>query len=296
MSFNSLFKKKKIGFEQPIKVAKKGEITCKSCQATLNKSELRINLKCCPKCDYYYVMNAQERIATIADKDSFVEHFSSIRSCDMLDFVDEMSYADRLELARKKSDSDEAVICGTCTIDSTKAALAVMDFTFMGGSMGSAVGERIARLIELAMKERLPLIIVSSSGGARMQESTYSLMQMAKISAMLAQFDEARLPYISVLTHPTTGGVIASFAALGDIILAEKGALIGFTGPRVIEKCIGQKLPKGAQRSEYLLEKGMVDQVVLREDIKDRCGHFIKMFAPNKKFEEVKRVCKSKSK
>lgn len=294
MSFKRYFQGNNIGFMQQKPSLKEGCVICKGCKSQVSLDSLSKNLKCCTRCGYYFVMNAEERIQTLVDEGSFRELFSEIQSVDVLDFVDEMPYTERLKLAKKNSSSDEAVKCGTCTIKGMPVALAVMDFTFMGGSMGSCVGERISRLIELAIKERLALIIVSASGGARMQESTYSLMQMAKISSLLSRLDDEKLAYISVLTHPTTGGVIASFAALGDIILAEKGALIGFTGPRVIEKCIGQKLPKGAQKSEYLLEKGMVDQVVSRIEIREKCARFIDFFTTSSKKYVGGHVCKMK--
>ncbi len=195
--------------------------------------------------------------------------------------MDTESYPERLESARSKTGRDEAVIVGTCELGSQKIALGVLDFSFMGGSMGSVVGERLTSIMEYALEKRLPLIVVSASGGARMQESTLSLMQMAKTSAALAKLGEQGIPYISVLTNPTTGGVTASFASLGDIIVAEPDALIGFAGSRVVEQTIRQKLPPGAQKSEFLLEKGMVDCIVSRHQLKERLCQLVKFLTGN---------------
>jgi len=224
----------------------------------------------------------------IADKGSFQEKFTELRAMDPLNFKDSIPYKERLKSAQKKSGRDEAVIVGLCTIHGIEAALGILDFTFMGGSMGSVVGEKITRLIEEATEKKIPLVIVSASGGARMQESIFSLMQMGKSAAALARHAQKGLPYISVLTNPTTGGVTASFASLGDVILAEPKALIGFAGPRVVEQTIGHKLPEGAQKSEFLLEKGMIDQIVKRENLKQQIAFFIK-FLTNK-VEEGKRA------
>lgn len=204
------------------------------------------------------------------DEASFVEKCTELQSGDPLEFVDLEPYSARLEKAKKNSGRDEAVMVGTGTICGRPVAFAALDFTFMGGSMGSVVGERLATLIEHACEHDLPLVIVSASGGARMQESALSLMQMAKTSAALAKLHEKGLPYISVLTNPTTGGVTASFASLGDVIIAEPKALICFAGPRVVAQTTGQKLPPGAQRSEFLLEKGMIDHIVQRSDLKKK--------------------------
>lgn len=238
-------------------------------------SELQKNLNCCPKCSYHYRLSLQQRIATLTDEHSFIELFTDIHPTDPLSFVDTEPYPARLAEARKKSGRDEAVAVGHCLIAGHPAALAILDFAFMGGSMGSVVGERLTRLIEWALERRLPLVIVSASGGARMQESILSLMQMAKTSAALARLHEASVPYISVVTNPTTGGVTASFATLGDLILAEPEALVAFAGPRVVEQTIRQKLPPNAQKSEFLLERGMIDAIVPRAQLKNKIAFFL---------------------
>lgn len=217
----------------------------------------------------------------LADEGTFVELFTDLKPVDALKFVDTESYADRLKSAIEKTERDDAIAVGTCTLSTYPVALGILDFSFMGGSMGSVVGERLTLLIEHAIKSKLPVIIVSASGGARMQESIFSLMQMAKTSSALAKLHENKLPYISVLTNPTTGGVTASFASLGDIIIAEPDALIGFAGPRVVEQTIGQKLPPKAQKSEFLLEKGMIDCIVKRQDMKKKLAFFIDFFLNN---------------
>ena len=217
----------------------------------------------------------------LSDPDTFTELFTEIRAVDALGFIDTESYKDRLAQAIEKTGRDEAVCTGTCRLDGKPIALGILDFSFMGGSMGSVVGERLTRLIELAIQERLPLVLVSASGGARMQESILSLMQMAKTSAALAKLHELRIPYISILTNPTTGGVTASFATLGDVIIAEPDALIAFAGPRVVEQTIGQKLPPRAQKSEFLLEKGMIDCIVKRPDLRSRVAFFVEFLTGN---------------
>ncbi len=258
-----------------------GWAKCPKCHELVHDSELQRTWQLCPKCGHHNRLTATQRIALLADEGSFVELFSSLKPVDPLTFVDTEPYADRIKSAQKRSGRDEAVIVGTCTLKGLKAALGVLDFSFMGGSMGSVVGERLTRLIEYAKQKKLPLIIVSASGGARMQESIFSLMQMAKTSAALAHLHDDGLPYISVLTNPTTGGVTASFAALGDVIIAEPDALIGFAGPRVVEQTIRQKLPPGAQKSEFLLEKGMIDCIVNRHELKDRLYTLIDFFMGN---------------
>jgi acetyl-CoA carboxylase carboxyl transferase subunit beta len=245
-----------------------GWLKCTHCQEMIHTKELVATINCCPKCDYHYRLSARERIDSLVDKDSFSEMFDELRSVDPLNFVDTESYPERIKKAQAKADGTEGVIVGTCRIEGHAAALGVMDFNFMGGSMGSVVGERLARLIEHAQELQLPLIIVSASGGARMQESILSLMQMAKTAGALAKLHEARVPFISVLTNPTSGGVTASFASLGDVIVAEPDALIGFAGPRVVEQVIRQKLPPGAQKSEFLLQHGMIDCIVKRKELK----------------------------
>lgn len=262
-----------------IQTAKKdgfsGWLKCTHCNELIHTNELEQNQNCCPKCDYHYRLSTDERIKSLSDPNTFEPLFNNLQPVDTLKFVDTEPYPNRLTLAQEKSGSNEAVIVGTCLLEKQKIALGVMDFNFMGGSMGSVVGERLTRLIEYAMQERLPVVIVSTSGGARMQESILSLMQMAKTSAALAKLHEAGIPYLSVLTNPTTGGVTASFASLGDIIIAEPNALICFAGPRVIEQTIGQQLPPGAQKSEFLLKHGMIDCIVNRHELKQRLAEFI---------------------
>ena len=250
---------------------------CKNCNEIIYTKEIERNLNVCPKCDYHFRISARERIALVLDEGSFEEMDAHMQSVDFLDFKDSKRYKDRIKAALKKSDGD-AVICGTGNIEGLPVAVAVFDFGFMGGSMGSVVGEKITRAIERGLDQRCPVIVFSSSGGARMQESILSLMQMAKTSAALAKLKAAGIPFISVLTDPTTGGVTASFAMLGDINMAEPRALIGFAGPRVIEQTIRQKLPDGFQRSEYLLEHGMVDMIVRRQEMKERLAQILRIF------------------
>ncbi len=252
-----------------------GWLKCTHCSELIHVNELQQHGNCCPKCDYHYRLSADERIKSLADPDTFQELYGDLQPVDALQFVDTQSYPERLASAREKSGHNEAVIVGICKIHTLPLAIGVLDFNFMGGSMGSVVGERLTRLIEHALKNKLPLVIVSTSGGARMQESILSLMQMAKTSAALAKLHEAKVPYISVLTNPTTGGVTASFASLGDIVIAEPNALICFAGPRVIEQTIGQQLPPGAQESEFLLKHGMIDAIVNRSELKDKLKELI---------------------
>jgi acetyl-CoA carboxylase carboxyl transferase subunit beta len=245
-----------------------GWLKCTHCQEMIHAKELTANLNCCPKCDYHYRLSAKERIEGLVDPATFIEMFEELRTVDALQFVDTEAYTDRLKKAVAKADGTEGVIAGTGDIEGYAVALAALDFNFMAGSMGSVVGERLTRLTEHAIEKKMPLIIISASGGARMQESILSLMQMAKTAAALARLHEARIPFISVLTNPTSGGVTASFASLGDVIIAEPDALICFAGPRVVEQVIRQKLPPGAQKSEFLLKHGMIDAVVKRKDLK----------------------------
>ncbi len=251
---------------------------CQNCQEIIYSKEIERNWNVCPKCDYHFRITSQERLDLIFDKDSFVEMDVELKPKDFLDFKDSKKYRDRIKAAIKKRAINEAVICGEGTINELPVMVAVLDFGYMGGSMGSVVGEKITRAIEHAIDHRRPVIIFSSSGGARMQESIMSLMQMAKTSAALMRLKEMNLPFISVLLDPTTGGVTASFAMLGDINMAEPRALIGFAGPRVIEQTIRQELPEGFQRAEYLLEHGMVDMIVRRSEMKDRISQVLRMF------------------
>jgi acetyl-CoA carboxylase carboxyl transferase subunit beta len=232
--------------------------------------DLEANLMVVPKSGYHFPIGCRERIKGMADADSFEEFDANVKSADPLKFVDSAAYPDRIKRYEKESGLPEAVICGTAKIGGIPVSLAVMDFRFCGGAMGAAVGEKITRAIERALKKKIPCIIVSSSGGARMQEGIFSLMQMAKTSAALGRLAEAKLPFISILTYPTTGGVTASFATLGDVILAEPGALIGFAGARVIKETTKQTLPAGFQTAEFLLKHGLVDQIVSRLEMKDR--------------------------
>ncbi|MGA9997067.1 MAG: acetyl-CoA carboxylase, carboxyltransferase subunit beta [Pyrinomonadaceae bacterium] len=244
-------------------------VKCEECDTPLYKKDLEDNLQVCQNCGYHFRLGARERLAILFDDSLYEELDAEIISIDPLKFVDTKPYTVRLEQARRISGLPEAVINGRGKVGGHNVLAAAMDMLFIGGSMGSAVGEKITRLIERAIRERAAVVIFAASGGARMQEGTLSLMQMAKISAALSLLDDARLPFISVLTDPTTGGVTASFAMLGDCILAEPKALIGFAGPRVIEQTIRQKLPKDFQRSEFLLDHGMLDAIVDRRKMRD---------------------------
>ena len=244
-------------------------VKCDGCEAHLYKGELENGLQVCKHCGHHFRIGARERLNMLFDDGKFEELDGEVVSIDPLGFVDSKPYPERLEQAKSSSGLPEAIINARGAVGDHPVLAASMDMLFIGGSMGSAVGEKVTRLIERAMDEHSAIIIFSASGGARMQEGTLSLMQMAKISAALAALDEARLPFISVLTDPTTGGVTASFAMLGDVIIAEPKALIGFAGPRVIEQTIRQKLPKDFQRSEFLLEHGMIDAIVDRREMRD---------------------------
>ena len=244
-------------------------VKCEGCEAHLFTGELEDAFQVCKHCNYHFRIGARERLRMLFDDGKFEELDGEVVSIDPLEFVDSKPYSERIALAKESSGLPEAVINGRGTVGDHPVLAAAMDMSFIGGSMGSAVGEKVTRLIERAMAEHSAVIIFSASGGARMQEGTLSLMQMAKISAALATLDEARLPFISVLTDPTTGGVTASFAMLGDVIIAEPKALIGFAGPRVIEQTIRQKLPKDFQKSEFLLDHGMIDAIVDRRELRD---------------------------
>ncbi len=252
-------------------------IKCKSCNALMYYKEIENQNYVCPKCGFHIRIGVDTRIKIVADKDTFVEFDSNLYPVDPIKFVDKKSYAKRVEEGIKKTGRHSSVLSGSCEIHGIPVQLVVFDFSFMGGSLGSVEGEKIVRAVNRAIENREGLIIISASGGARMQESTYSLMQMSKTSAALAKLSDAKLPYISVLTDPTMGGVSASFATLGDIIIAEPGALVGFAGQRVIKQTIGSDLPEGFQRAEFLLEKGAVDMVVNRNDMKQTLGDLIKM-------------------
>lgn len=242
---------------------------CPGCSKAFYKKDFESNLNVCPDCGHHMRIGARSRLKMLFDDGEWFEFDSTLAAIDPLEFTDTKPYSDRLAEMRQRTGLSDAVISAVGKMHGRPVIVAVMELDFVGGSMGSVVGEKIARAIERAIADRVPLVIVSASGGARMQEGTLSLMQMAKISAALARLDEERIPYISVLTDPTTGGVTASFAMLGDLNIAEPGALIGFAGPRVIEQTIRQKLPKGFQRSEFLLDHGMLDAVVEREKLRD---------------------------
>jgi acetyl-CoA carboxylase carboxyl transferase subunit beta len=244
-------------------------VKCEECEAALYKADLEESLQVCPHCGYHFRIDARSRLSMLFDDGKYEELDAEIISIDPLEFVDSKPYPQRLEQAKRVSGLPEAIINGRGTVGGHLVFAGAMDMLFIGGSMGSAVGEKATRLIERALQERGALVIFSASGGARMQEGALSLMQMAKVAGALAQLDEAGLPFISVLTDPTTGGVTASFAMLGDVNIAEPKALIGFAGPRVIEQTIREKLPKDFQRSEFLLEHGMLDAIVDRREMRD---------------------------
>lgn len=250
---------------------------CVHCDSQLLKKDIEDNQMVCPVCDYHFRVNARTRINQLFDEGSFEELFSDIKPTDPLDFVDTESYKDRIAVAQEKTGLNDAVVAGIAKIEGHKLATAVMDFDFMGGSMGSVVGEKVTRTIEKAIELRLPVLVVSSSGGARMQESALSLMQMAKTSCACARLDEAGLLYINLITDPTFGGVTASFGTLGDIIVAEQGARVGFAGRRVIEQTIRQKLPSDFQTAEYLMKYGQVDVVSSRKNLRDNLANILAM-------------------
>jgi len=242
-------------------------VKCESCRTIVFRKDLEANLLVCPKCQFHFKMGAKQRLEMLLDG-RWTEHDARMTSTDPLRFVDTKPYASRLREARKKLGMCDAIITAEGQLNGRPIVCCAMEFSFIGGSMGAVVGEKVTRGIELAIETRQPLVVVSCSGGARMMEGTISLMQLAKVSAALAKLDEAKVPYISVMTDPTTGGVTASFAMLGDLNIAEPGALIGFAGPRVIEQTIRQKLPEGFQRAEFLLEHGFLDAVVPRKELK----------------------------
>ncbi len=251
---------------------------CKNCEEIIYSKEIERNLNVCPKCDYHFRISARERIDLVIDEGTFNETDHDMASVDFLKFKDSKKYVDRIKAAVAKNGAGDAVVTGSGLMNRQEVVIAVFDFGFLGGSMGSVVGEKITRAIELGLEKKAPVLVFSSSGGARMQESILSLMQMAKTSAALAKLKQAGIPFVSVLTDPTTGGVTASFAMLGDINVAEPKALIGFAGPRVIEQTIRQQLPEGFQRSEYLLDHGMVDMIVSRQEMKARLSQALRIF------------------
>lgn len=248
---------------------------CEDCGEIIHNKQLEVNLWCCPKCNYHFRIGSDQYILFLFDKGSFKELDKKMRSGDPLGFTDTKNYGERVTATIKKSGLNDAIKTGVGKIEGKKVAFACMDFSFIGGSMGSVVGEKIARAIDAAYEDKTALIIISQSGGARMMEGAFSLMQMAKTSSRLARLADAKLPFISVLTDPTTGGVTASFAMLGDVIIAEPKALIGFAGPRVIKQTIGKDLPPGFQRSEFLLENGFLDFIVNRKQLREKLSQLI---------------------
>jgi acetyl-CoA carboxylase carboxyl transferase subunit beta len=255
-------------------------VKCPDCDAIIYTRDLVKSLSVCTKCSHHFRLTARERLLSLFDGEYWVEQDAGLRSNDPLVFSDTKPYRDRLAASRAATGLPDAVIVGVGRVDGIEAVVAAMEYAFIGGSMGVVMGEKIVRAIETALIRRLPLIVVSCSGGARMMEGALSLMQMAKVSAALARLDRAKLPYVSVLTDPTTGGVTASFAMLGDLNIAEPKALIGFAGPRVIEQTIRQKLPDGFQRSEFLIERGMLDLVVDRRELKATIARALRFMMP----------------
>jgi acetyl-CoA carboxylase carboxyl transferase subunit beta len=243
-------------------------VKCDDCKQILWKKDLENSLLCCPKCNHHFKMGSRARLEMLFDEGRYKEYDIGLASTDPLQFKDNKSYSDRLRQAERNTGLKDALITGEGQLEGQPVIICGMEFQFIGGSMGAVVGEKVTRAIDRCIAEKLPLVVVSCSGGARMMEGAISLMQMSKISAALARLDEVRKPYISVLTDPTTGGVTASFAMLGDLNIAEPGALIGFAGPRVIEQTIRQKLPEGFQRAEFLLAHGMLDAIVPRKELK----------------------------
>ncbi len=269
---------KKLASNTPVGLWKK----CNQCGEILQTDKLEENLNVCPLCDYHYRISAYERIAVMTDENSFEEISPDLISNNPLEFKDKITYAQRLEAAIKTTGIKDSTVCGTASIGGLPVSMAVMDFRFMGGSMGVVTGEKVALAMDIGFEKKIPVIVVSCSGGARMQEGILSLMQMGKTSASRSRLKVGGIPYISMLTDPTTGGCAASFAMLGDLNIAEPKALIGFAGPRVIEQSIRQTLPEGFQRSEFLKEHGFIDRIIHRRDLKEELTFFIKMFSPVK--------------
>jgi acetyl-CoA carboxylase carboxyl transferase subunit beta len=277
------FKKARKPIAAPDKASRVPEglwVKCPDCDAIIYQRDLVKSLNVCTKCGHHFRLTARERLLTLFDGEHWVEQDATLRSNDPLTFTDTKAYRDRLEVSSKATGMPDAVIVGVGRIDGVETVVAAMEYAFIGGSMGVVMGEKIVRGIETALARRLPVIVVSCSGGARMMEGALSLMQMAKVSAALARLDRAGLPYLSVLTDPTTGGVTASFAMLGDLNIAEPKALIGFAGPRVIEQTIRQKLPDGFQRSEFLVERGMLDLIVDRRELKPTIARVLRFMMP----------------
>jgi len=256
---------------------------CPKCATMIFDKELDENLKVCPRCQHHFPISSRERIHSLVETCTFEEMDAEMRSVDVLHFTGVASYTSKLEDYQRSTGLKDAVITGVCRIGEHRAALGVMDFSFLGGSMGSVVGEKLARLIERATEKNLPLIIISTSGGARMYEGMFSLMQMAKTCAALAYHSKARLPFISVLTHPTTAGVMASYASVGDLIVAEPGAMIGFAGPRVIKDTTQAELPPGFQTAEFLLDHGLIDAIVSRKETRSRLIEYLNYLTAGRK-------------
>jgi acetyl-CoA carboxylase carboxyl transferase subunit beta len=272
-------KKPKEPVEQKTSIPEGLWVKCEECKEALYRREVEQNLSVCTRCGYHFRVGAMERLRMLFDEDSFFKEFATdVRSGDPLQFRDTKRYRDRLKVYQARVGTGDAVICAEGRLDGMPVVVCAMEYAFMGGSMGSVVGEKITLAVERCVEKKVPLIIVSCSGGARMQEGILSLMQMAKISAALRRLSDARLPFISVLTDPTTGGVTASYAMLGDLNIAEPKALIGFAGPRVIEQTIRQTLPEGFQRSEFLVEHGMLDIITPRQEMKPTIAKFLRYF------------------
>jgi len=277
------FKKEKGTIHRKVKVPEGLWVKCNSCKEIVYGKEVDKNLRVCPKCNYHFRISARERIALLIDEGSFIEMGRDLTSGDPLNFKDQISYKERIRESRKKTNIKEAATAGSALIGSYPMILVVLDFAFMGGSMGSVVGEKLVMAAEKATEEKIPLLTVASSGGARMQEGIISLMQMAKTSAAIARFKKNNMPYISILADPTFGGVSASFAMLGDIIIAEPKSLIGFAGPRVIEQTIKQHLPEKFQTAEFLLQHGMADMIVNRKELKQTITMLLSLTVGDKK-------------
>lgn len=278
------FKKNKGTISKRVKVPEGLWVKCNSCKELIYKKELEKNLKVCPKCNYHFRISAKERISLLTDKESFTEIEAGLSSQDPLDFRDRITYKERLRETQKTTDTRDAATAGNASINNLPVILIVLDFAFMGGSMGSVVGEKFTLSAEKAMEEGIPLISVVSSGGARMQEGIISLMQMAKTSSIIARYKKYGLPYISILADPTFGGVSASFAMLGDIIIAEPKSLIGFAGARVIEQTTKQQLPDNFQTAEFLMKHGMIDMIVSRKEMKQTINKLLSLIVGERKF------------
>ncbi len=268
---------------------------CGKCAELIYDKDLEENLKTCPSCGYHFPIAARTRLASLVDDKSFRETDAGMRSVDVLEFTGVASYPSKLERYQKSTGENDAVITGLCRIGPHRVALGIMDFSFLGGSMGSVVGEKLTRLIEAGTKKKLPVIIISTSGGARMYEGMFSLMQMAKTCGALAYHSEARLPYISVLTHPTTAGVMASYASVGDLIVAEPGAMIGFAGPRVIKDTTQAELPPGFQTAEFLLDRGMIDAIVTRNRMRESLIDYLDYLSAGLAKQKAKRAPRKKA-